>query len=65
MENKVEQGGLAALARKHGNGQFCELTPEQLAELKGIILNKMKNGYLPNFVPTTEEKLVAAVRMAD
>jgi len=35
---KVEQGGLAALARKHGSGQFSALTPEQLAELKDIIL---------------------------
>lgn len=35
---KVENGGLAALARKHGTGQFCELTKEQLDELKGIIL---------------------------
>jgi len=35
---KVENGGLAALARKHGSGQFSELTTEQLDELKEIIL---------------------------
>ena len=35
---KVENGGLAALARKHGSGQFSELTKEQLDELKDIIL---------------------------
>lgn len=35
---KVLDGGLAALARKHGSGQFCELTSEQLDELKDIIL---------------------------
>jgi transposase len=36
---KVEYGGIAALARKHGSGQFSEITQEQLEELKEI-LNK-------------------------
>jgi len=35
---KVKNGGLAALARKHGTGQFSALSKEQLKELKDIIL---------------------------
>jgi len=35
---KVENGVLASLAGKHGSGQFSELTKEQLAELKDILL---------------------------
>jgi len=34
---KVEQEGLHALTRKHGTGQACRLSQEQLAELHTII----------------------------
>jgi len=36
--SKVNQGGLSALARKHGTGGISKLSSEQLAELKEIIL---------------------------
>lgn len=43
---KVERDGLVALARKSGSGRSSELTPEQLQELKTIILAGAKaSGY--------------------
>jgi putative transposase len=36
---KVEQEGLHTLARKHGTGQSCRLSNEQLNELKSVVEN--------------------------
>lgn len=44
---KVEHEGLHALTRKHGTGQTCRLSKEQLAELKTIIhRGGVASGYL-------------------
>ena len=44
---KVEQAGLQTLTRKHGTGQACRLSQEQLAELQTIIQSgAVAAGYL-------------------